>query len=581
MNSFKKIAIALAAALSISTFSAIPTNAAVNADTFSIDAVSDTVQIGTSATAVLTVGFLAQGTSDAVTITSSVTSLPSGAAQIATLTALEVSTASVALGAGNYSAVVSSTSTSVAAVSAKLTATLTTPSVAGTYVLKFIPSVAGVVINSAPLTWTVTVVAPDLKASALTTTSILNSGETITATTDATVYVSKAVSTDAAAVVVVTQKNAANGTASESMTATVSGPGLIGVGSNATALTAQGRALTFSSGQLVGIFADGTAGTGTVTITSASGVILGTEKVTFYGDIAKIVATSDKAVIAVGSNADAISAVAYDAQGVIVGSGTLSATSSDLTTVNNSAVSATIINGVAKFAANGVKAGTVNIVVSTGTTTPIVSAPTAIRVEGTASKVKIAFDKSEYLPGEAATITVSVVDEAGLLMSPKTYTNLFATGGILSSYAFGATSEVIASVALTTDLTSVKTYKVFMPLAQGDVKITAVGGASLPLAGQVEVSATAKVVDKNAQAALDAATEAMDAANAATDAANAAAEAADAATAAAQEASEAVSALSVQVTAMINSLKLQNDALRKQLTALTNLIIKIQKKVRA
>jgi hypothetical protein len=578
MNSFKRIAIGLAAALSISTLSVIPTNAAVNADTFSIDAVADTVEIGTSATAVLTVGFLAQGNSDAVTITSSVTSLPTGAAQIATFTTLETSTASVALGAGNYSAVVSSTSTSVAAVSAKLTATLATPSVAGTYVLKFIPSVAGVVINSAPVIWTVTVVAPDLKPSASTTTSILNAGETVSATSDAIVYASKSVSTDAAAVVVVTQKNAANGTAHEAMTATVTGPGLIGVGSNATTLTAQGRALTVLPGQHVGIFADGTAGTGTITITSVSGVVLGTEKVTFYGDIAKIVATSDKAVIALGSNVDAISAVAYDAQGVIVGSGTLYATSSDLTTVNNSAVSATIVNGVAKFSANGVKAGNANIVVSVGTTT---SAPTAIRVEGTASKVKIAFDKAEYLPGEAATITVSVLDEAGLLMSPKAYTNLFATGGILSSYAFGATSEVITSVAVTTDLTSVKTYKVFMPLAQGDVKITAIGGISLPTAGQVEVSATAKVFDKNAQASLEAAQDAQAAAEAATEAALTAAEAADAATTAAQDASDAVAALSTQVTEWINALKVQNTALKAQLTALTNLVIKIQKKIKA
>ena len=574
MNSFKKIAIALAAALSISTFSAIPTNAAVNADTFSIDAVSDTVELGTSATAVLSVGFLAQTTSDAVTITSSVVSLPLGAAQIATFTTLDTSTATVAFGAGNYSATVSSASNSVAAVSARLTATLTTPSVAGTYVLKFVPSVAGVIINSTPVIWTVTVVAPDLKASASTTTSILNAGETIVGTTDATVYASKALSSDAAAVVVVTQKNAANGYASEAMTATVTGPGLIGVGSNATTLSTQGRALTVLPGQYIGIFSDGTAGTGTVTITSVSGAVLATEKVTFYGDIAKIVATSDKAVISVGSNADAISAIAYDAQGVVVGSGTLYATSSDLTTVNNSAVSATIVNGVAKFIANGVKSGSANIVVSTGTTTPIVSAPTTIRVEGTASTVKVAFDKAEYLPGEAATITVSVLDEAGLLMSPKAYANLFATGGILSSYAFGATSETINSVSVTTDLTSVKTYKVFMPLAQGDVKITAIGGTSLPLAGQVEISATAKVVDKNAQAAVEAANEALDAANAATDAANSAAEAADAATAAAQSAADAVAKLSSDVAAMI-------AALKKQITALTNLVIKIQKKVNA
>ena len=574
MNSFKKIAIALAAALSISTFSAIPTNAAVNADRLSIDAVSDTVEVGTSATAVLTVGFIGQLTSDAVTITSSVVSLPTGAAQIATLTALDSSNATVTFGAGNYSSTVASSTNSVVAVSARLTATLTAPSVAGTYVLRFIPSVPGVVVNSSPVTWTVNVVAPDIKASASTTTSILNAGETITAAADATVFASKDTSSDAAAVIVVSQKNAAGTPVSEAMTATVTGPGLLGVGTNPTSLTVQGRALSVSAGQHIGIFADGTAGTSTVTVTSVSGVVLGVERVTFYGDIARIVTTSDKSVLSLGSNADAVSAIAYDAQGVIVGAGTLYATSTDTSVVNNSATAATIVNGVAKFALNALKTGATNVSVSTLGASPIVSNSAPIRVEGLAANVKIAFNKAEYLPGESATITVSVVDAAGLPLSAKTYANLFAAGGITSSYAFGATSDVLTPVSVTTDATLVKTYRVFMPLAQGEVKITAIGGTSLPLAGQVEVSSTTKVFDKNAQAALDAAKEALDAANAANDAATDAAKAADAATAAAQGAADAVAKLSTDVATMIASL-------RKQITALTNLVIKIQKKVKA
>jgi hypothetical protein len=102
-------------------------------------------------------------------------------------------------------------------------------------------------------------------------------------------------------------------------------------------------------------------------------------------------------------------------------------------------------------------------------------------------------------------------------------------------------------------------------------------GASFSAAGVNSVSATiaadTTVVD-TAQAAVDAAAEATDAANAATDAANAAAEAADAATAAAQDAADAVAALSAQVASLISGLK-------SQLTALTNLVIKIQKKVKA
>ena len=577
MNSFKKIALVLAAAMSFGVLSTLPTNAAVNADTITIDAPSDAISTGESATAVVTVGFLAQGLSDTITVTSSVTSLPAGTAKFATLEVLETTSAIVALGAGNYSADVSSSANAATYVTAKLKATLDTPSVAGTYVFRFTPTLkAGSTgaVNSAAVVWTVVVTAADVKASAATSTSILNAGETTSATADATVYASKSVSADAAAVVVVTQKNAAGSSVAESLTAIVSGPGLIGAGSNPTTITAQGRALTLAAGQHIGIFADGTAGVGTVTITTASGVVLATESVTFYGDIARIVATPTKSVIATGSNSEVISAVAYDAQGVTVGAGTLAATSADLTTISNSATTVSIVNGVAKFPATGVKTGTANIVVYNPASVGTVSNPVPVRVEGTAATVKISFDKAKYLPGEAATITVQVLDATGLALSPKTYSNLFATGGIIPSYAFGAGSADLTSVSVTTDTATVKTYKVFMPLVQNTVKITATGGSSLPVAGQVAVSAEAVVEDSAQKAALDAATEAAQAADEATKAATAAAEAADAATLAAQSAVDAVTKLSAEVATLIASLK-------KQITSLTALVIKIQKKVRA
>jgi hypothetical protein len=110
-------------------------------------------------------------------------------------------------------------------------------------------------------------------------------------------------------------------------------------------------------------------------------------------------------------------------------------------------------------------------------------------------------------------------------------------------------------------------------------------------AGEDAVAAIAEAADAAAQAAdlaAEATEEAIDAATAAGDAASAAGEAADAAiaaaqdaadaanaaTAAAQEASDAVAALSTQVTAMMSDMK-------KQITALTNLVIRIQKKVKA
>ena len=100
---------------------------------------------------------------------------------------------------------------------------------------------------------------------------------------------------------------------------------------------------------------------------------------------------------------------------------------------------------------------------------------------------------------------------------------------------------------------------------------TGVGSTYAP-AGIKSVSVD--VVQTAASDSVDAANEATDAANAATDAANAAAEAADAATAAAQDAQAAVAALASQVADLIAGIK-------AQITALTNLVIKIQKKVKA
>jgi hypothetical protein len=198
----------------------------------------------------------------------------------------------------------------------------------------------------------------------------------------------------------------------------------------------------------------------------------------------------------------------------------------------------------------------------------------------TPAAVKLAFDKSTYAPFEKATITVTPVDAAGKTLGTKQISNLFATGGITSNVAFGSASDTLTAVTLTTaaansasTVAGAYVYTVYMP-AQGDVTITATGGTGLAAAGQVKVTATASVVNTSVDAATDAANEATDAANAATDAALAAADAADAATAAAQDASDAVAALSASVSKLISSL-------RAQITSLTNLVIKIQKKVRA
>ena len=577
MNSLKKIAVLLAAALSFGVLSAIPSNSAVLADSFAIDSAADTITAGETATAVLTLTFIAENSSDTVSVLSLVSSQPAGAGKSATLSVAETTSAVVTLGAGNTSVDVNSTSNSAAQVTAKLNLALVAPSVAGTYIVNLYPVLksTGGKVTSAPLVWTVTVNAADLKASATTSTSFLNKGETISATADATVFAAKTVSSDAAAVIVVTQKNAAGTAVGESLTVTVSGPGLIGHGSNHATMSGSVRAAVIPAGHFIGVFADGTAGVGTVTITTASNVILATEKVTFYGDIAKIVATVAKPVLSVGSNADAITAVAYDANGVVVGNGTLYATSDTVAVVSNSATSATIVDGVAKFALTAVKTGNAKVGVYSGS----IADTATVRVEGAAAKVAIAFDKKQYTPGEAAIITVSVSDTFGLPLNPQTFANLFATGGISTSYAFGAASDAINGVSVTTDTATTKTFKVFMPTVEGDVVISATGGTSLIESGRVTIRDTATVFNPARQAsdsALAAAQAATDAAVDATNAAISAQQAADkAATASAEAALQAKAALDA-----VNGLALEVAKIFVTLAKVQKTINAISKKLK-
>ena len=157
--------------------------------------------------------------------------------------------------------------------------------------------------------------------------------------------------------------------------------------------------------------------------------------------------------------------------------------------------------------------------------------------------------------GGAASVKLTTIDPAGT--------------GLASDQSTAAAGNVAGDVVTTATFTATTTGTASTAETGVGATFSAAGVSSVT----VEVAADTTTSDA-ATAASDAAAEATDAANAATDAANAAAEAADAATAAAQDAADAVAALSTQVSEMIDSLK-------KQITALTNLVIKIQKKVKA
>ena len=177
-----------------------------------------------------------------------------------------------------------------------------------------------------------------------------------------------------------------------------------------------------------------------------------------------------------------------------------------------------------------------------------------------ASTVSVTTTAADLAVGGSTTVNVKVLDANGYPVADGTSVSLAATNG-----------SVIAPSTKTTAGGVFATAPTFIAGSGGSSSIvTAVSGGKV---GNATITISGGASDASA-AAADAAAEATDAANAATDAANAAAEAADAATAAAQDAADAVAALSAQVATLISGLK-------SQLTALTNLVIKIQKKVKA
>ncbi|CAN2231169.1 hypothetical protein [Candidatus Planktophila dulcis] len=627
-TTFKRVALVAVAALGLGVLSVAPSSAAVTGLTVTSAAgTATTAKSDSSTAATYGLQFFAQAASDTVSVTVSLKSVPAGALTtiVPQLMLIETSTSITSITtAGTYgdSATAAATPTflTVAAAGANKYAgasykvILDTASVgaasrtnialtAGTYVVTVITTpysstgvASGYVVAGTPTYTDVNIVVSALATASKVgnsaySTAVLSAGSTYgpgTAGVDDSVAALATASTTAKAILRVNVKNASDGFAQESITATITGAGVIGDG------TTFGKsvvlAATSQAAQDLQIRADGTAGTGTITVSTPS-VTFAPKSITFYAAAAKtITAAVYNPVLAVGANTQAIAATAVDANGnnwggaayivasaaadaLVGGSATTPvACSYSATYKTHFCPVTTLTTGTAKFKV--IDAETVALATATSNEVTVTVS------NGTPASVKLAFDKASYAPFEKALITVTPLDAAGKTMQGQTISNLFATGGISSTYAFGSSSDTTTAIALTTakandtNITAGSyTYTVYMP-ASGDVVISATGGSSLAAAGQVKVTATASVVNSSVDAATDAANEATDAANAATDAALAAADAADAATAAAQDASDAVAALSATVAKLVASLK-------AQITSLTNLVIKIQKKVKA
>ncbi len=604
-TTLKRVALVAVAALGLGVLSVVPSQAASQADSLTLSAATATQLTSetlTAASATTTLAFLGGNTGDTMSVSAFLTSAPAGNTVLPTLVLGETTSALVGTSAqvtnvdakaklGQVAYVAASGST--VAVSAKFSVYMDGPTLPGTYVVKLTPAVTsgGGVLNATAQTLTITVSTnPATDTVAASATSIITTAADTTTTTDATVTWPKAADTaNEAAVIKVGLLNAAGkATTGESYTATIAGPGLLAsqtFDGNLEA-AAKGRAITVQAGDVVTVYPDGSSGVATITISSAAGKVLATETVTFYGDATVATATVVKPIIAASGSQAAILVNLKDAAGTAVTQATTFYVSSSDTTKVAGAYTTTgsltysATNGTlgAGYLINltGVAAGTANITVGTkssATATTGVNAPAvAVRVgSATPASISITTDKTSYIPGEKATLTIVVKDADGLALADGTYNNIFATGGIVADYTLGSGSD-------TTTATNVvfasgkKDYTLYMPITESDVKFSWTTGSGLATANQaVAGSVTVTVSSASGAAAIDAANEATDAANAATDAALAAADAADAATAAAEDASAAVAALAKSVNTALKNLK-------KQITSLTALVNKLLKK---
>ena len=404
----------------------------------------------------------------------------------------------------------------------------------------------------------------------------------------------------------------------QALTATVSGVGLITLtaGSSPSGVTGTVRTQSLTATEMagystasVGISGDGTAGTATVTVSSGTTTLF-TKTLVFYGTVSKLVATQNLSIAnksgatlgtAVAAPAGttvattpAVIIVATDANGNAVTGLTITAKSADASVIASGTViesdgtgagdayaGAGSYNASVTSAAAGTSGAKTTVVFRTllsDGVTYISTDPVSFSLGGSVStgSFTMALDKTSYAVGEAATLTVSGKDSAGnpIYDQDKNIWGGLGTAPVWSKSVVGLTPSDAATAMF---VGGKKVYKGYAPSLEGSFSVAGVLDATTVLSGAA-LSASASVEGSTAtvtaQAAADAAAEATDAANAATDAANAAAEAADAATAAAQDAADAVAALSAQVTTMMNAMK-------AQLTSLTNLVIKIQKKVKA
>jgi len=391
----------------------------------------------------------------------------------------------------------------------------------------------------------------------------------------------------------VSNKTSLGAAAADTITVSMTGSGTL-----ANAATT-GRSFEVSpiATETFSVIADGTSGTGTITITTGAGASF-VKTVTFFDTKpAKVAATVEKAYIKAGTtNVTGVFAVSVtDTLGNNVSNAVITAAPTDTATTVGGAATCLTYNSTDKVYYCGVKglsttkfgpvAYTITATGGDTAKTVLKTTATVTFADNVATKAVLA-GPATATPGQVVEYTLTLTEKNGYPVADQDYGVSPASGGALFAkdpVTSGWTTAPFLSTESFTSVSGVITVKATTPLAGkamgtwtlvGDGLQTLAANAIDKTIGKTTLTVSTDVANPGLDAATDAANEATDAANAATDAALAAAEAADAATTAAQEASDAVAALSESVTKLI-------AGLQAQIKSLAAVVAKIAKKVKA
>ena len=339
---FKRIALTAIAGLGFGVLSTIPAKAEVVGAAISIDAATDAVTIGESATAVVTHTFYADSAADSVNIRVALTSGSAGNSGTIRLGVSDSSTSvegakpvystittaqsagaanNIAIGhnlaggnpltlttknrgtadsnyGSNFQPDSFNVSTGTGSRSVRTTIAMTNyaPAKAGTYTWTVFTSAtnsSGVLVNSVSTTWTVTVTARGTTADG-TSTSWLRQGTAAASTYagDSQAWGSATASSTTPRFTIHTDLNNVLGVdsadnAADSVTVVATGQAFVCTSATASCQDrSQTQSVTAGTAIATYIYSTGTAGTATVTITALNAGLTWTKTLTFYGSVA-------------------------------------------------------------------------------------------------------------------------------------------------------------------------------------------------------------------------------------------------------------------------------------------------------